>query len=51
MEDFVHKANIRHFRKLLVEESDPEKRKTIKALLAEELAKGQSKVRTEDNEG
>ncbi len=39
MERFVHHANIRHYRKLLAEEQDAEKRNMIRKLLAEEEAK------------
>ncbi len=39
MERFIHNANIRHYRKLLEQETDEGKRETIRKLLAEEEAK------------
>ena len=39
MERFIHEANIRHYRKLLDEETDEGKRQIIRKLLAEEEAK------------
>jgi hypothetical protein len=39
MERFIHNENIRHFKKLLEEERDEEKRNLIRKLLAEEEAK------------
>lgn len=39
MERFIHNENIRHYRKLLEQERDEEKRNTIRKLLAEEEAK------------
>ena len=39
MERFIHNQNIRHYRKLLEEECDEERRKIIRKLLAEEEAR------------
>lgn len=39
MERFIHNENLRHFRKLLAEEKDEERRNVIRKLLAEEEAK------------
>lgn len=39
MERFVHDENILHYRKLLAEETNKEKRGIIRKLLAEEEAK------------
>ena len=39
MERFSHNENIRHYRKLLAEETDEEKRNIIRKLLAEEEAR------------
>ncbi len=39
MERFIHNENIRHYRKLLDQERDEEKRDIIRKLLAEEEAK------------
>lgn len=39
MERYIHNENIRHYRKLLEEETDEEKRSTIRKLLAEEEAR------------
>lgn len=39
MDRTVAELNIKHFRKLLESESDPDKRRTIERLLAEEEAK------------
>ncbi|HEX3114392.1 MAG TPA: hypothetical protein VHQ48_02865 [Bradyrhizobium sp.] len=39
MESFIHTENIRLYQKLLAETSDPDKRKTILKLLADEEAK------------
>ena len=39
MERFIHNQNIRHYRKLLEEECDEERRKIIWKLLAEEEAR------------
>jgi len=39
MERFIHNANIRHYRRLLEQETDEGKRETIRKLLAEEEAK------------
>ena len=39
VERFIHNQNIRHYRKLLEEEYDEERRKIIRKLLAEEEAR------------
>jgi hypothetical protein len=39
MESFIHTENIRLYRKLLTETSDPDKRQTLLKLLADEEAK------------
>ena len=39
VERFIHNQNIRHYRKLLEEECDEERRKIIRKLLAEEEAR------------
>jgi hypothetical protein len=39
MPDWIHKANIDHFKKLLGAEKDPQKRVMIERELAEEQAK------------
>jgi len=39
MERFIHNENIRHYRKLLEEETNEDKRAVIRKLLAEEEAK------------
>ncbi|HVX75896.1 MAG TPA: hypothetical protein VHB49_07210 [Bradyrhizobium sp.] len=39
MESFVHNANIRHYQKLLEQETEEERRKVIRELLAEETMK------------
>jgi hypothetical protein len=39
MERFIHNENIRRYRKLLEEETNEEKRNTIRRLLAEEEAR------------
>jgi hypothetical protein len=39
MPDWIAKANIEHFKKLLVTETDPQKRTVIERELAEEEAK------------
>ena len=39
MERFIHKENIRHYRHLLEQEKNEEKRNIIRKLLAEEEAK------------
>jgi hypothetical protein len=39
MKSFIHTENIRLYQKLLAETSDPDKRKTILKLLADEEAK------------
>jgi hypothetical protein len=37
--DYIHHENIKHFRRKLISETDPERRATLKKLLAEELAR------------
>ena len=39
MKEFIHEENLKLFRKLLAETSDPEKRQTLLQLLADEAAK------------
>ena len=39
MERFIHNKNIRHYRKLLEQETNEDKRALIRKLLAEEEAK------------
>jgi rubrerythrin len=39
MEKFIHRENIRLYRKLLAETTDPEKRQMLLKLLADEEAK------------
>jgi hypothetical protein len=39
MERFIHNENIRHYRKLLEQETNEDKRAVIRKLLAEEEAK------------
>jgi hypothetical protein len=39
MDDFVHRENIEHYKKLLVNRTDPAERGVILKLLAEETAK------------
>ena len=39
VERFTHNQNIRHYRKLLEEECDEERRKIVRKLLAEEEAR------------
>jgi hypothetical protein len=42
MEQFVHRENLKHYRKLLAETTDAEKRQTLLKLLADEEAKDAS---------
>jgi len=37
--DYIRHENIKHFRRKLISETDPERRATLKKLLAEELAR------------
>ena len=39
MDDFVHRENIEHYKKLLLHRTDPAERAVIVKLLAEETAK------------
>ncbi|PWJ86038.1 hypothetical protein C8D77_12531 [Mesorhizobium loti] len=37
--EYIHHENIKHFRHKLISETDPDRRATLKNLLAEELAR------------
>ena len=52
MERFIHNENIRHYRTLLEQEQNEEKRSTIRKLLAEEEAKDAPRAdQKDDNKG
>jgi hypothetical protein len=49
MERFVHKENLKLYRKLLAETSDEQKRQTLLKLLADEEAKDAQPARKEQD--
>ena len=49
MEQFVHRQNLQHYRRLLEETKDQEKRKTLLKLLAEEEAKDITPLREQES--
>jgi hypothetical protein len=51
MTDFIARANIEHYRKLLALEKDDSKRQTLLRLLAEEEIKLAAALKTEKKEG
>jgi hypothetical protein len=51
MPDWIHKANIEHFKKLLDAEKDPQKRAMIERELAEEEAKLAELLKKQKKEG